>query len=177
MKFFPENALTSLEFEKIKHLLLAHCRTELAKSFVQQLRVHTKIEFIQKEISQTNEFKIILDSGLYFPNDFNYHIQRDLKLLSLSGAVLTGEQFILILKLAINTENIFRWFDDQRKEQFPQLADLLLHVQYEKSIRRMIEEVMDPHGVLKDNASDELFRIRMALYRKRHELRKEFEKM
>ena len=74
MKFFPESTLHQLEFDKIKELLAAHCRTEYAKTKALQLRIHTKIGFIHTELLQANEFKIILQSGEYFPNDFPINI-------------------------------------------------------------------------------------------------------
>jgi DNA mismatch repair protein MutS2 len=70
MKFFPESALVQLEFEKVKDLLALHCRTGYAKTKAGGLRIHTKKEFIQTELQQSNEFKSITQTGLYFPNDF-----------------------------------------------------------------------------------------------------------
>ena len=100
MKFFPVSTLAQLEFDKIKDLLSAHCRNEYAKIKVQQLRIHTKKEFIAKELQQTHEFKLLLDSGVYFPNDFAVNSSKELKLLSIPGAVLSGEQFLLIKRLS-----------------------------------------------------------------------------
>ena len=37
MKFFPENTLQQLEFDKIKDLIIAHSRNDYAKNRIQQL--------------------------------------------------------------------------------------------------------------------------------------------
>ena len=103
MKFFPESALHQLEFDKIKDLLAAHCRTEYAKATALQLRIHTKIEFIETALQQANEFKIILQGGEQFPNEFVINISKELKLLAIAGASLTGEQFLLIRGLLHQT--------------------------------------------------------------------------
>ncbi len=116
MKFYPESTLQQLEFHKIKELLAAHCRTEYATSRALQLRIHTKKEFIETALQQSNEYKIILQSGQYFPNDFSANLSKELKLLGIPGAVLGGEQFLLIRKLADNTGNIFSWFDKERRD-------------------------------------------------------------
>ncbi len=177
MKFFPETTLTQLEFDKIKELIKSNCRSEFAKEKTNNILIHTKKEFIQKELSQTNEYKILLDSGIYFPNDFTLNITRELKLLSVSGASLTCEQFLLIKKLCFNTESIFRWFDDERRTIYSHLAEVLNNVYFEKNIQVLIDEVLDESGHVKDNASDELADIRMRLYRKRNELRRLFERI
>ena len=177
MKFFPENTLHQLEFDKIKDLIIAHSRNDYAKNRIQQLRIHTKKDFIEQDLFQTNEFKIILDSGVYFPNDFNHNINKELKLLSIPGAMLTGEQFLWIRKLSDNTAQIFRWFDVERREQNPYLSKIIAGSYFEKQIRLMIDEVLDEIGMVKDNASQELASIRMNLYRKRNELRRVFDRI
>jgi DNA mismatch repair protein MutS2 len=177
MKFFPENTLQQLEFDKIKDLIVVHSRNDYAKNRIQQLRIHTKKDFIEQDLFQTNEFKIILDSGVYFPNDFNHNINKELKLLSIPGAMLTGEQFLWIRKLSDNTAQIFRWFDVERREQNPFLSKIIAGSYFEKQIRIMIDEVLDDIGMVKDNASAELASIRMNLYRKRNELRRVFDRI
>ncbi len=177
MKFFPDSTLHQLEFDKIKELLAAHCRTEYAKTKALQLRIHTKIGFIHTELLQANEFKTILQSGEYFPNDFPINITREIKLLGIPGASLSGEQFLLIRRLAENTNNIFRWFDAERRNTNSGLTKVIENVYYEKLIKVMIDEIVDEAGIVKDNASEELAKIRMSLFRKRNELRKVFDRI
>ncbi len=177
MKFFPESALQQLEYEKVKTILSEYCTTAYAAEKAAGLRIHTKIDFIQTELKQTSEFKLLLQSGQYFPNDFTVNLQKDLKLLSIPGAVLAGDQFLLLHKLATNTSNIFRWFDNERRIAYPALTKVIHDSYYEKTIIEMIEEVLDETGAVKDKASEELMRIRMALYKKRNELRRIFDKI
>lgn len=177
MKSFPESALVQLEFEKVKTLLAEYCRTEYARHKIDTLRIHTKIEFIEIALRQSNEYKLLLQSGQYFPNDFVVNIQKELKLLSIPGAVLSGEQFLLIKKLADNTANIFRWFDNERRTAYPALTKITADTYYEKIINELINEVLDEAGNVKDTASESLVQIRMSLYRKRNELRRVFDKM
>ncbi len=177
MKFFPESCLVQLEFEKVQQLLEAHGRGEYAKKKAAQLRIHTRKEYIEKELRQTYEYHIIHTGGLYFPNDFIYPVSRDLKLLSIPGAALNGEQFITIRKLAENAGNIYRWFDAERRETYPFLSMITDGSYFEKKIITLIDEVLDEVGQVKDNASDDLSRIRMSLYRKRNELRKVFDRI
>ncbi len=177
MKFFPESALVQLEFEKVKTYLALHCRTEYAKEKANTLRIHTKKEYIQTELQQSNEFKAISQSGLYFPNEFVLNLQKELKLLGIPGAVLTGEHFLHIKKLAENTANIFRWFDTEKRVAYQALAKVIDNTYYERTIIELIDEILDETGYVKDTASEELDRIRMNLYRKRNELRRLFDKI
>jgi DNA mismatch repair protein MutS2 len=177
MKFFPESTIHQLEFDKVKELLALHCRTEFARHRSLNLRIHTKKEFIEMALQQSNEFKMIVQSGQYFPNDFSLNIAKELKLLSIPGASLSGEQFLLIRRLAENTNNIFRWFTAEARDTYPGLTKVIDNNYYEKNIKILIDDVLDEGGIVKDNASEALADIRMKLYRKRNELRKVFDRI
>lgn len=177
MKYFPESALVQLEFDKVKTLLAAHCQTEYAKEKATDLRIHTRKEYIELELQQSYEFKLILESGQYFPADFVLNISKEIKLLGIPGALLKGDQWMEIRRLAENMQRIFRWFDNERRLAYPALSKVIAATYYEKAIIACIDEVLDESGNVRDNASEELAQIRMSLYRKRNELRRLFERI
>ncbi|MCY7423128.1 MAG: DNA mismatch repair protein MutS [Chitinophagaceae bacterium] len=177
MKLFPESAAVQLEFDKIKILLEEHCKSEYAKNKAANLRIHTRKDFIDVELQQSHEYKQIVQHAQYFPNDYVLNLQKDLKLLSIPGAVLSGDQFVQIRKLATSVQSIFRWFDNERRVGYPALAKVIENTYFEKKILDLLDEVLDEIGVVKDNASDELQKIRMSLFRRRNELRRVFERV
>jgi len=113
IKFFPESALVQLEFEKVKVLVAAYCKTEYARSKTAILRIHTRKEYIELELQQSHEYKLLIQTGQYFPSDYILNLAKELKLLAIPGAVLGGEDFMGIRKLADGLQNIFRWFDNE----------------------------------------------------------------
>lgn len=177
MKLYPESASVQLEFDKIKTLLADHCQSELARTKASELRIHTRKEFIDIELRQSHEYHQLLKNGIYFPNDHILNLARELKLLGIPGAVLTGEDFIQLRKLAESIERIFRWFDAERKAAYSGLLKVASQTRYEKAVIEMIDHVLDDNGQVKDSASSELREIRMNLYRKRNELRRMFDRI
>ncbi|RYZ63116.1 MAG: DNA mismatch repair protein MutS [Chitinophagaceae bacterium] len=177
MKIYPDSAIVQLEFDKIKTLLHEKCRTDYAKTKAHELRIHTKKEFIEIELKQTHEYRQLVQNAIYFPNDYVLNLAKELRLLGIEGALLTGEQLVDIRKLAESMEKIFRWFDAERREAYPGLAEVIRGTHYEKKIKEQIDEVIDETGNVKDNASEDLFSIRMSLYRKRSELRRVFDRI
>ena len=177
MKFYPESALVQLEFTKVKELLALKSKTIFAKNKITDLRIHNSIPYINTALLQTNEYKTLLLTGQHFPNDYTNSLDKELKLLSIAGAMLSGDNFIEIKKLTANTENIFRWFNNERREAWPNLATTIAETYYEKEIKNSIEQVIDEHGNVKDNATPELQSIRQSLFRKRAELRKIFDRL
>lgn len=177
MKLYPESAYLQLEFNKVKELLANYCQTEHARTKALQLRIHTRKEFVETELRQSHEYRQLLVNAIYFPNDHTLNLHRELKLLAIPGALLNGEEFMLIRKLAESIEKIFRWFDAERKQAYGGLTKVIENTYYEKVIIEMIDEVLDDYGQVKDSASEELRNTRMSLYRKRNELRRLFDKI
>lgn len=174
MQLYPANAIESLEFNKIIDLLLHKCRTDEARERVDNIRFHVRLEYIEKELSQVNEFRNILLSGDHFPNDFTRNIHKELKLLQISGGVLSGEQLLYCHQLALNMKDILNWFK-KNNELFPALLALVDKVVYEKQINDLISSVIDETGQIKDTASKELMAIRSELGKVRHAARRAFE--
>jgi DNA mismatch repair protein MutS2 len=177
MRVYPENALTQLEFDKITTILLGHCQTNIGKELVEEMRIHTHLKYIQSSLRQTEEYKYIKSANQYFPSDFVLDIRKDLKLLGIPGAQLTGEQWLLVRRLVDHIGNLYKWFDAERKQAYANLFEVIGESYYEKVIIESIDDIIDDRGNVKDNASDELAKIRMQLYKKRQELRRIFDKV
>ena len=77
MKLYPGSAAVQLEFDKIKLLLHEKCRFEYAKTKALDLRIHTRKEFIERELKQSHEFKQLLQNGIYFPNHYILNLSRE----------------------------------------------------------------------------------------------------
>jgi DNA mismatch repair protein MutS2 len=177
MRLFPGSAYIQLEFDKIKALLAEHCRSEYAIEKAKELPIHTSMESIETELRQSYEYKQLLQNSIYFPNDPVFNLSKELKLLSIAGAVLSGSEFVELRKLVELMKNVFRWFDADRRNVYNALVKIIESTYYEKLVAEMIDDVVDENGHVKDNASSELQSIRMNLYRKRNELRKMFDRI
>lgn len=177
MKLFPQTASIQLEFDKVCALLAEHCQGDYARAKAKDLRIHTRKEFIDLELRQSHEFHQLIRNGIYFPNEVVPQLGKLLRLLEIPGALLSGEEFMQVRRLAEIMERLFRWFDNERKLAYPALTAIIDGSYYEKAIIEMIDEVIDESGFVKDSASPELRNIRINLYRKRNELRRVFEKI
>ena len=67
MQLYPAHAAEALEFNKICLLLKQKCRTDAARERVENLRFHTKLEYVEQALLQTDEFKSVLKGSDYFP--------------------------------------------------------------------------------------------------------------
>lgn len=174
LSFYPEQALVQLEFNKIQQLLLKHCRTELARHHATELRFHTRVDYVACTLDQTLEYKSALTGSGGFPNDFTQNLGSALKLLQLTGASLDGLTLLALGKMTLSVKDILAWMK-QHGEWYPELRKLTEGVIYENNIVRIITEIIDDQGNVRDTASRELIRIRTDLDTLRQQLRKTFE--
>lgn len=177
MKLYPESAPVQLEFDKIKVLLAEQTRTSYGKDKAESLRIHTRLTFIELELNQSYQYLQLLAKGQTFQHGEVYNLSKELKLLSIPGAVLNGETFLLFKHLAENISGIFRWFNEERRNAHSSLFEVVNVTHFEKVIVTDVEQVIGEDGRVLDNASDALSRIRLALYRKRNEQRRTFERL
>ena len=177
MKLYPESAAVQLELDKVKALLHEKCRTEYAKEKALHLRLHTHKDWIDRELKQAYELKVLLQNGIHFPNDFSQNLSTELRLLQIENSVLSGEQLISINRLTQTIEDLFRWFHLENRSAYPALTFVIEHTYYEKKIHELITEIIDEKGIVRDNASPELQSIRINLNRRRGELRRLFDRI
>jgi len=177
MKLYPASATVQLEFDKVRNLLEEQTRTHFGKERAANLRIHTRKQFIDLELRQSYQYLQIMSAGQTFLHDQAFNLSRELKLLSIPGAVLGGDVFKLFRNLAENIKSIFRWFDDERASNYSALYQVISQTRFEKSIPEEIDRIIGDDGRVVDTASEDLSRIRMALYRKRNEQRRTFDRM
>lgn len=177
MKLYPASATVQLEFDKVRNLLEEQTRTHFGKDRAAHLRIHTRKQFIDLELRQSYQYLQIMSAGQTFQHDQAFNLSRELKLLSIPGAVLGGDVFKLFRNLAENIKSIFRWFDDERTSNYSALYQVISQTRFEKSIPEEIDRIIGDDGRVVDTASEDLSRIRMALYRKRNEQRRTFDRM
>ena len=171
---YPAQAQDQLEFNKIKQLLSQQCRTDAARKRVEALKLHSRYDYVAMALQQTLEYKSTLESHDHFPNDFTRNVERELKYLAITGAILKGEELLAFRNLALNIKDILQWFKNH-DQLYPQLRALAEKITYEKEIVQIITAVIDDSGNVKDNASRALMDIRMDLDKTRAQLRKTFE--
>ncbi len=176
LQVYPAHAADALEFNKVRELLLAKCRTDEARGRVAAMRFMSRAELIEKALKQTAEFKLTLGGGDYFPGEYTRNLSQELRLISVHNAVLGGDSLAGLALLARTIQAILLWFKGH-SGFYPALEALAEGVTYEKEIVSIVHAVVDDTGQVRDNASRELQRIRTDLASARATLRRTFEQM
>src|SRR4051812_40362741 len=76
MKLFPGSAALQLEFNKVKDLLVNYCQSEYAREKARELRIHTKIDFVETELRQSHEYRQLNHAGRSESNTYYQRSKR-----------------------------------------------------------------------------------------------------
>lgn len=168
-----EKTLDLLQFEQIIHLIVQNCQTKAARLKAQELRPGSDKELIFKRLHEANELALVLKASGYFPDlDFE-EAHREVNLLGLSGAMLSGIELLKLCRM-VEVANTQVRFLKGKKQSMPVLSDLAKDLSDNTFVVNEINRIIDHEGLVKSSASHELTRIRKQIVDKRRESDKRF---
>ena len=161
---YPDNFENKTGFDEIRKMLSDRCICPLGIQLVEQMQFQTDFQTVEKALDQTMEFVRILTEGKSFP-DQNYHDLREaLSRIKVIGTWMDESE---LLSLWRSLETISGIVDFLNKEDnqglYPNLSELAASVAVFPAITQGISRILTKFGKLKDNASPDLYRIRMDL--------------
>lgn len=175
MNGFDQQTLRDLEFNQICEWLVAYGIGETAQQRLADLAPSNDFASVEQALLRVAEFKSIRVEGESFPSlDFE-ELLPEIRLLPIRNAVLQQEGFVRITR-ASELVNALLHFFDKRTQDFPQLTSLLTDVYFTRELIDSIDKVFDRRGLIKDDASPELFRIRQQVNVLRNQINRNFDK-
>jgi DNA mismatch repair protein MutS2 len=162
MNLYPKDTLYRFEFNQIVEILKGICKGDKAKNIAENLVPYNSIELIKPLLLQTKELLEIRNNGLFFPETFYPNIIIELKLLAVDNSILEGKQIIKLKETVETAINLLRFLED-KKELYPALRSVVGDIKISKEIVDIINKILEPNGLVKDNASKDLLEIRKEL--------------
>ncbi|NPB06135.1 MAG: endonuclease MutS2 [Aquificae bacterium] len=168
-----EKDLEKLELPKVKEILKSYARSEATKRLIDGLRPLADEEALEREKKKAEEF-LQLEEGLTL-GAFE-DLTETLKRASLEGAVLTVEEVLSVLKVAELT-GYARQQLSPRVRGKAELEKLTKKLHPLSALVNFIKASVDPRGFVRDEASDELLRVRRSIRKLEEEIRKRLESL
>lgn len=178
INLYPKDIFEKLEFDRILERVESLCYSPLGKAFVQKIQLSSKIDVLEKSLTQVHEFKqLLMVEENHLPTTNFLDLKDELKYLSVRNAVLSETQIFRIYHVLQTIHTIFLYFGkpgSERRERYPALSDLLELVRLDKKMLNTIKDVMDDEGKIRSDASKELMRIRKAITSQYRDLDRKF---
>jgi len=168
---YPESLEQKLGFDQIRLKLKQYCSSSAGEAWVDNMRFSTEPEFIKTLLKQNLEFRQILEKGEPFPSRHFFDPSEWIQKISVEGSWLDADEF---LKLAYSLETIVacKVFLNKAAEIYPELFKMSAPVTVTGTLAQSIFSIVDDKGLVKDNASAELGRVRKKLREEQARLRK-----
>ncbi|HTD98347.1 MAG TPA: endonuclease MutS2 [Mucilaginibacter sp.] len=173
---YPSNSVDKLGFTEIKELIKAHCLSIMGQQMVDKIQVMNNYDQIHKFLNQANEFKNILENDDALPIHHFFDIKSLANKAKIDGTFLTEEEFFQVQASLTTVFAVIAYFNE-REGQYPNLEALFEHLPIEKSILKKIEQIIDPKGKIKPNASREFSDLTSAIAKAEQETRKKIDQI
>lgn len=148
-------------------MIKAECLGSLGIAYVDAIRFSAKFEVINKLITQTEDFRQLCMYENNFPTNDFYDLNEELARIAIEGSFIETEKLFKLKKSLTTIEEIIAFFNKRKEDnKYPSLLELTGRTHLDKIILKTIDKIIDDKGIIRDNASPELSRIRKELISK-----------
>ncbi|MBP5647454.1 MAG: endonuclease MutS2, partial [Bacteroidaceae bacterium] len=161
---YPDSFEHKTGFDEIRQMLADRCICPLGVHLVEEMQFQTDYQAVSMALDQTMEFMSIITGGKSFP-DQNYHdLTEALARIKVIGTWLDEAELLGLWKSLETISGIVEFLNrEENQGLYPNLTGLASNVILFPAITQGISRILTKFGKLKDNASPDLYRIRMDL--------------
>ncbi len=153
-----ERDLERLEFTKIKERLKSFVHSPATEELIDRLRPSTDPEEVRRSIDIFESFKDLEDIPIYEFGDVRPLLERS----KIENAVLSVDEILSILNVLKLVRELRKVLGKAAETRQP-LRSITKRLHLLPSLENLIESSVDRRGFVKDEASEELFRVRRAI--------------
>ncbi len=154
-----DKTLQDLQFSTVLGTISSICNTDIGKQKALEIVPFKTKESLMTALLQTSEYLSSFQNNNAIPNHGFDAITYEIKLLGIEDSFLEVGSFKKIATIS-ETSNLLIQFFKKFEEYYPYLNAKTSQIEYTKEIIKLIDEVVDKYGEIKDNASPDLLNIR-----------------
>ncbi|MBM4172454.1 MAG: endonuclease MutS2 [Ignavibacteria bacterium] len=166
-----QETLEKLEYFKVTNYITRYCTTDNGKSNILNLKPHSDSKNAVENCKKVEQAKEILIKNDYPPIDYLPDLYDPISKSKIEGTVLSSKSILDILKLAEISRKLFQ-FLSIKKDHPNSLSDLQNVLFVDKVFEHQISKVFTESGDIRDDASQDLKKIRNEIKEKEIQLRK-----
>jgi DNA mismatch repair protein MutS2 len=165
-----------LGFDQVRQRLTAYCLSPLGANLVAGITFSNRADWVISRLAENHEFVQIFLRGDSFPSSHYFDPTEVFLKVAIEGTYLEEADFLQVA-FSIQTILACRKYFEKNKESCPVLFIRAERVHLSAKLPDQILAVIDDSGVVKDNASPDLARIRKKLRDEHNRLRRLMEQV
>lgn len=162
---YPEDIEQKIDFTIVREWLSCACDSSLGRERCEAMSFMTDKDAITASVTETWQMQQALtDAALSFPHGEIHDLREPLQRIRVEGLYLDEAELFQLYKCLLFARDMHRFLsslDPLRYDRLVRIATSSLLVTDEVTTR--LERLLDRYGELRDNASDELYRLRQEL--------------
>ncbi|MBP7849317.1 MAG: Smr/MutS family protein [Lentimicrobiaceae bacterium] len=162
---YPYNFEQKTGFDQIRRLLSMHCMSDPARDLVAEIHFTDDMDDIRVALDQAMEMRRILLFSEPFPAQDYFDMRDGLRLLAVKGAFLEPAVLVELRASLHSIAGICHFLLGERQGEYPELATLAAEVSIDPEIIASLDRLLDERGIVRDDASPELARLRRERFR------------
>lgn len=170
----PSQAITTLEFDRLRDTLLQQIRTPLGASLVEELHISTNAEQIRRNLRLTGEGVLYLREGTALDINDLPDPRQPLGKLGIADINLEPIEILDLLRLISVAMGIRETFSEER-EKFPLIREITDPIPNLRSLYQRLRGRISPSGEVEDFASPELREVRFQITKLRSQIQRSLE--
>lgn len=163
---YPENFEEKIGFNAIRQLLLQHCLSPMGQGIVNDVQMMTDLGKIKPELETVEEFRQLLLFDDPFPAQDYFDLRAVLKRLQIDGTYIELEDLAQLRGFITTMTNIYVYLKVRfQDKKYPYLWGICEDMPLQRDLMTAFNRILDDKGQMRDNASDELCRIKSEINR------------
>lgn len=165
---YPQNFEQKIGFDQIRLLLTHKCISTLGEERVEQMTFSDQFDVVEQEINLVMEFIRIIQEEDHFPDQYFFDVRQSLMRIKIEGMYLDESELFDLRRSLETINNIVRFLHQNNEDEgggnpYPNLSALAGDVFVFPQLIGKIDSILNKFGKIKDNASQDLARIRREL--------------
>ena len=165
-------SITTLEFPKIQKMLADYTSSGMGQAKISDMFPSSDFETVYRWQKETSEACSLIETGTN-PLAGLYDIRASIKRAELGG-VLEGTELLNIASTLGAARRIRRLLQESA-ELYPYLNDVGIHLSNHKKLEDDILDILDDKGFVKDHATPELRKLRIAIRQHQQSMKSKME--
>ena len=157
--YIPQKTLEDLEYHEVLQQVAVFAITEMGTQACLDQKPMPKGNLLHNQLKAVSEFRASFENDNRIPNHGFEDLRKAIQMLQIENSVLEIHSFRNIGSTSETVNTLLKFFK-KFKPYYPTLFEYGKEVEVNKELKQEIDAVIDRFGEVRNNASEELARIR-----------------
>ncbi len=163
----PSNIEQKIGFDSVRQLIKKECVSSLGEKISDSFSFRNDFNLINTLLDQTEEFRQILLFDNHFPSQDYFDLTPEIDRIRVQGSFIEIQSLIDLKLSLICIFNCLKFLKPSEDEiKYPELYKLSAKVNLNENLIQAIDRILDEKGIIRDDASSDLYKIRKDLRQK-----------